>query len=71
MIAMNKERKMTPYEVIKIEIDRAKQELAQAEQNFRLCDPDFATVAILELSAKQKKLDVLYARAKKLWRCAK
>jgi len=67
---MNKERKMTPYEVIQIEIDRAKQELAQAEQNFRLCDPDFTTVAILELLAKQKKLDVLYARAKKLWGCA-
>ena len=62
---------MNPHELIKIEIDRAKQELAQAEQNFRLCDPDFTTVAILELLAKQKKLDVLFARAKKLWGCAK
>lgn len=45
-------------------VQKAQEELRQAEQNFENADPEFREVAILELLAKQKKLDVLLRKAK-------
>ncbi len=61
---------MKEIEILHIEIERAKQELAQAEQNYEFAEEDFILPASLELLAKQKKLDALYGRAKKVWGCA-
>ena len=61
---------MKEIEILHIEIERAKQELAQAEQNYEFAEEDFILSASLELLAKQKKLDALYGRAKKMWGCA-
>jgi hypothetical protein len=61
---------MKETEILHIEIERAKQELAQAEQNYEFAEEDFILPAALEVLAKQKKLDALYGRAKKVWGCA-
>lgn len=61
---------MKEIEILHIEIERAKQELAQAEQNYEFAEEDFILPAALEVLAKQKKLDALYGRAKKMWGCA-
>ena len=61
---------MKEAEILHIEIERAKQELAQAEQNYEFAEEDFILPAALEVLAKQKKLDALYGRAKKVWGCA-
>lgn len=45
-------------------VQKAQEELRQAEQNFENADPEFREVAILELLAKQKKLDVLIRKVK-------
>lgn len=45
-------------------VQKALEELRQAEQNFENADPEFREAAILELLAKQKKLDVLIRKAK-------
>lgn len=55
---------------LKLEIEIAQKELVQAEQNYNCCDEDFILPAALEVLAKQKKLDALYGRAKKMWGCA-
>lgn len=51
-------------DIFRMLVERAKEELRQAEQNFENADPEFREVAILELLAKQKKLDVLIRKAK-------
>lgn len=61
---------MKEIEILHIEIERAKQELAQAEQNYEFAEEDFILPAALDVLAKQKKLDALYGRAKKVWGCA-
>lgn len=55
---------MNKREIYEMQIQKAQEELRQAEQNFENADPEFRDVAILELLAKQKKLDVLIRKAK-------
>jgi len=55
---------------LRLEIEIAQKELVQAEQNYEYAEEDFILPAALEVLAKQKKLDALYGRAKKMWRCA-
>lgn len=51
-------------EIFRMLVQKAQEELRQAEQNFENADPEFREAAILELLAKQKKLDVLIRKAK-------
>lgn len=51
-------------EMLKIEIERAKRELADAENRLNNADADFIDAAVFELLAKQKKLNALLKRAK-------
>jgi len=51
-------------EMLKIEIERAKRELADAENRLNNADTDFIEAAVFELLAKQKKLNALLKRAK-------
>jgi hypothetical protein len=67
---LGRNERMDGKEALRIEIDRAEQELKQAEQNYEYADEDFILPASLEVLAKQKKLDALYSRAKKMWGCA-
>lgn len=55
---------MKELEILRIEIDRAKRELADAENRLNNADADFVDAAVFELLAKQKKLNALIRRAK-------
>lgn len=67
---LGRAERMDGKDVLRIEIDRATSELRQAEQNYEFAEEDFILPAALEVLAKQKKLDALYGRAKKMWGCA-
>lgn len=51
-------------DIFRMLVQKAQEELRQAEQNFENADPEFREAAILELLAKQKKLEVLIRKAK-------
>lgn len=51
-------------DILYLLIKKAQEELRQAEQNFENAEKEYRDVAILELLAKQKKLDALIREAK-------
>ncbi|HHW03388.1 MAG TPA: hypothetical protein GXX35_11390 [Thermoanaerobacterales bacterium] len=56
---------MTKSESWQLQIEKAKIELALAEQDLKNAEPDFVVAAAHEVTAKQEKLNALIGRAKK------
>jgi hypothetical protein len=56
---------MEKKEMWQILIDKAKIELALAEQDLQNAEPDFVVAAAYEVVAKREKLNALLHRAKK------
>jgi hypothetical protein len=51
-------------DIFRMLVQKAQEELRQAEQNFSNAEPEFVEAAIFELLAKRKKLDALIKKAK-------
>lgn len=56
---------MTKSESWQLQIEKAKIELALAEQDLKNAEPDFVVAAAYEVVAKREKLNALLGRAKK------
>lgn len=57
---------MTEHAIWKTAFENAQRELQQAWQNFQNAEPEFIDIAILELAAKEKKLDRVYKKLQEL-----
>lgn len=59
---------MITKEKLRIEIERAKRELEEAENRLNNAEKDFVYAAVYELRTKQEKLNALFRRAKEMYK---